>query len=1019
MELHRCVFLSFCLSIVVAVNKDNFKSCKLSSFCARQRDVKPGAVGYAIMPDSVKLNAFGFRANLSKTDSQQVLLLDLSYTAFSTFRITLDDVPGHQHERYRIPPGDSLQNEPKRYPINVVKKSDSLILFGNSNDKAVVIFSPFAVNFYVDDILVTQLNRRSFLNFEEASNMANAVGEDSAAAEKLTANSAVIDNHSSPPDGQSSSESDATSENQNTGSTEELTSTSSSNEDDLIIGESAKSEDAASEGTPETPADDPYPWTETFKEHRDTRPYGPMSISLDIDFPSFSHLYGIPEHTDGFVLKSTEGGDPYRLYNLDVFEYELDSRMALYGSVPVVWALNANHTVGLFWHNPSETWVDIGYTDRPTDSFLSKIPRLFGKAPERFANTRWISETGVADVFIMLGRNPAAVAKAYLHLTGSTPLPPLFALGYHQSRWNYNDEQDVRTVDQRFDEHGIPMDVIWLDIEHTDGKRYFTWDKVKFPNPGEMVDKLNVKGRKLVTVVDPHIKQDVNWALYKEGLEQDYFIKARDNTTFIGWCWPGSSAWPDFLSPVVRRWWAELYLKYEPVRANSMFSWNDMGEPSVFSGPEITIHKASDDVIHYGGRENREVHNIYGLHVHHASWEGKLLQSAGQERPFVLSRAFFAGSQRTAAVWTGDNAAEWGHLKVSIPMLLSLSLTGITFCGADVGGFFGNTEPELLVRWFQAAAYQPFFRSHKHLDTKRHEPWTLSEEYMKIVRAAIVERYNLLPYWYTMFARSEADGQPVMAPIWYHFRHLTSVYDLDNEYMIGEAMLVRPVTSAGARHVDVYLPPGVWYSSSTFETVQGDQLIQFPVDLSSTPVFYRGGWIVPRRERIRRSSFLMRNDPFTLFVFLDPAQNGSHGYLYDDDYHSVSRESARFYHITYTLYPDPANQGAAGGRLRMKRIPTPGTTELLERDEMRSSVQYIERIVFVGLQVPIQRATVIQNTSGERRNVEFVQPPSEVADRRYFGNRQAGVVVVQNPGLMLSSDWELHLVTGLEMKAEL
>ncbi|KAA3674246.1 alpha 1,3-glucosidase [Paragonimus westermani] len=467
------------------------------------------------MPDSVKLNAFGFKANLSKTDSQQVLLLDLSYTAFSTFRITLDDVPGHQHERYRVPSGGSLQNEPKQHPINVIRKSDSLLLFGNSNDKAVVTFNPFGINFYVDDILVTQLNRRSFLNFEEAPNVTSAVSGDSAAAEKLTVDSAVIDSHSSPPGGQSSSEPDAASENQNVGSVEEPTSTSFSNEDDVIKEESEKTGDAANEITSQTAADDPYPWTETFKEHRDTRPYGPMSVSLDIDFPSFSHLYGIPEHTDGFVLKSTEGGDPYRLYNLDVFEYELDSRMALYGSVPVIWALNANHTVGVFWHNPSETWVDIGYTDRPTDSFLSKIPRLFGKAPERFANTRWISETGVADVFIMLGRDPAAVAKAYLQLTGSTPLPPLFALGYHQSRWNYNDEQDVRTVDQRFDEHGIPVDVIWLDIEHTDGKRYFTWDNLKFPNPGEMVDRLNAKGRKLVTVVDPHIKQDVNWALYK------------------------------------------------------------------------------------------------------------------------------------------------------------------------------------------------------------------------------------------------------------------------------------------------------------------------------------------------------------------------------------------------------------------------------------------------------------------------------------------------------------------------
>ncbi|CAI2738285.1 unnamed protein product [Dicrocoelium dendriticum] len=570
------------LSSVGAVNRDNFKTCKQSSFCNRQRELKVDTLFYSVVPNSITLTSSGLVALLSKHNGNQNLTLDISYLSFSTFRITVDE-PTIEPKRYRMEVGDSLRDDPKSQPIDVIRSTNHLSLVGKLGDKAVLHYNPFSIEFYVDGSLVCQVNRRNLFNFEEKGDPPTPN-----LSVPVTQEPSISTEHSELPEPREDSTPFSPVQHNDA--------TDGPNVDGLT---EPPKEDTNKEGvteatiTPEHVVKDPHPWAETFNDHRDTRPYGPNSISMDIDFPGVSHVYGLPEHADSYVLKDTSGGDPYRLYNLDVFEYELDSQMALYGAVPVLWALNTNYTTGIFWHNPSETWVDIEYTDRPASSFLSKLPRLFLKTPERISKTRWISETGVLDVFVMLGRDPRDVSKAYSYLTGSTPLPPLFALAYHQSRWNYNDQEDVMSIDKRFDEHKIPLDVIWLDIEHTDGKRYFTWDKPKFHNPGEMVDSLKEKGRKLVTVVDPHIKQDTAWSLYNDGVANNYFVKTSDNSNYIGWCWPGSSAWPDFTSPRVRQWWAGQFLSYDPVRTDTMFTWNDMGEPSVFSGPEVTMVKVS------------------------------------------------------------------------------------------------------------------------------------------------------------------------------------------------------------------------------------------------------------------------------------------------------------------------------------------------------------------------------------------------------------------------------------------
>jgi alpha 1,3-glucosidase len=522
----------------------------------------------------------------------------------------------------------------------------------------------------------------------------------------------------------------------------------------------------------ETELDREGMWEENFQSHKDSKPYGPMSVGADIGFPKSKALFGLPEHASSAMLKNTRGEgaeykDPFRLYNLDVFEYDLDVPMALYGAVPLLISQSVNTgTSGVFWFNPSETFVDI----QEDEAHAGK-------------SSHWISESGVVDLFFLPGPTPKEFYRQYSKLTGVLALPPMFSLGYHQCRWNYKDEQDVYQVHNKFEELDYPYDVLWLDIEHTDGKRYFTWDDKLFPNPKEMQEKLWSQGRRMVTIIDPHVKRDDHYHIHKEATSKGLYIKDKDGRKdYDGWCWPGSSSYLDFTDAKARSWWAEQFA-YDKYKGStpSLFTWNDMNEPSVFNGPEVSMQK---DLRNLRGDEHREWHNLYGMLFHRSTAEGQIRRNEGENlRPFVLSRSFFAGTQRYGAIWTGDNAAEWSHLEIASPMLLGLNLGAISFVGADVGGFFGNTDAELMTRWMQAGAYTPFFRGHAHHDAKRREPWMFGEETMVRLRKAAMARYALLPFWYTVFAEAASTGMPIMRYvflIWCFF--FASLFRVTNNY---------------------------------------------------------------------------------------------------------------------------------------------------------------------------------------------------------------------------------------------
>ena len=669
-------------------------------------------------------------------------------------------------------------------------------------------------------------------------------------------------------------------------------------------------------------------WKETFNGHTDTRPRGPMAVVLDLSFPGDDvHVYGIPERATSLSLRDTaarrEEGDgavageaetddvvrkkektsysePYRLYNLDVFEYEHDSPFGLYGSIPVMHARSrytsksspkekggksAREEVygevaysGVYVHNPTETYVEVRRDGEGSVNANGGNANGSGAA-----RTLWMSESGAADFFFLPGPSPGAVARQYSRLTGASAMPPAFSLGYHQCRWNYRDEADVKEVDSTFDELDIPYDVLWLDIEHTDGKRYMTWDAAHFPTPRRMIEDVASRGRKMVTIVDPHVKKDPNYPTHAEAERKRLYVRTPTGEDFDGWCWPGSSAYLDVVSSAVRDWWAEKFsLANYPGSTHDLHVWNDMNEPSVFNGPEITMRK---DLTHVDGTvEHREVHNAFGMYYHAATAQGlrRRRNAEEMERPLVLSRAFFAGSQRVGPVWTGDNAADWDHLRVSIPMTLTLGVAGLTWSGADVGGFFGDPDPELATRWYQLGAFYPFFRGHAHLDTKRREPWMFGEPYTDLIRRAIRRRYALMPYLYTLFEEAHRTGAPVLRAMWYEFPEDDVVAARDDVAMLGPALLVAPVLFKNARSRETYLPVGTWYDYDTGEKFEGPTTVTKPTTMEDAPLYVRGGFVVPRRDRARRSVAAARGDPLTLLVAPDESGNAVGDVYFDD-----------------------------------------------------------------------------------------------------------------------------------------
>lgn len=642
-----------------------------------------------------------------------------------------------------------------------------------------------------------------------------------------------------------------------------------------------------------------------------------------ITFPPMRDMrfFGLPSRGAGTELRRQ---GKVTLMNLDVNHYELLDTANLYGSVPLLYAVDHStrkdgtrplSTVGFLWLNGSplsiETNVALG-TMAQTVTFRAM--------------------DGGVKLFLLPGPTPLDVLRQYYFLTGHPMLPPLFSLGYHQCRWSYQNQADVLAVNKGFDEHEIPMDAIWLDIDHTNGLRYFTFDRQKFPDPIAMQKVLADSGnRKLVTITDPHIKTEDSFHVYKQAHAQRFFVRTsidERSSDFKGHCWPGQSSWIDFANPAARSWYSSLFAhdKYDG-STPSLFSWNDMNEPSVFSGPQLTLPMESG---HHGGYEHRQMHNLYGFFQTMATFGGHLHRSGGKQRPFVLTRSFFAGSQQYAAVWTGDNQAKWSHLEGSIPMLLQHSLGGIPFIGADVGGFFDHPEEELLTRWYQLGTLYPFFRGHSHTETPRREPWLFSTKTNMLISRAIRFRYTLMPYLYTAFWRAHLHGDAVFRPLMLGFPEDPLVYGRMDVFMVGQDLFAKPVVHKNIQELEVFEFPATgcrgpcnFFDFWTGEVASSDHPAKVDVDIADvhkpvvTPLFIKEGAIVPLKVWAPSVQSTSSPSPYELKLALSQLTGKATGELYLDDGESTrfAEEDESCVLQLHAEVASPSNQLVIEGRI--------------------------------------------------------------------------------------------------------
>lgn len=744
----------------------------------------------------------------------------------------------------------------------------------------------------------------------------------------------------------------------------------------------------------ETPEEEGTWWDETFGGNTDTKPRGPESVALDITFPGYEHVFGIPEHTGPLSLKQTRGGDgnfeePYRLYNTDVFEYILDSPMTLYGAIPFMQAHRKDSSVGVFWLNVAETWVDITKSKPPSN------PLSLGASPKTDTNTHWISEAGVLDVFVLMGPTPGDLTKNYGELTGYTAMPQEFAVGYHQCRWNYISDEDVKDVDRKMDRSKIPYDVIWLDLEYTDDRKYFTWEPHSFIDPIGMGQQLDAHGRKLVVLIDPHIKNQDGYPVHNQLKAGDLAVHNKEDGVYEGWCWPGSSNWIDCFNPKAIEWWKTLF-KYDSFKGTleNTFIWNDMNEPSVFNGPETTMPK---DNIHFGKWEHRDIHNLNGLTFHNATFQAMLSRKKGElRRPFILTRSFYSGSQRLGAMWTGDNQAEWSHLAESIPMILNQGISGFPFSGADVGGFFGNPDKDLQARWYQAGAFYPFFRAHAHIDSRRREPYLIGEPYTQIVTAALRLRYSLLPAWYTAFFQANREGSPIIRPmLWTHPSEEAGL-SIDNQFFLGSTgILVRPVVEKDKFSADIWIPDEeVYYDYFTYKVQKTQKGKHLTVDapLDHIPMLLRGGHIIPRRDIPRRSSAMMRFDDYTLVVAVSKTGTAE-GELYVDDGDSFDYEQGQYIHRQFSLGENTLTSVDAEGR----------DTKSIKAGQWLKAMDdvHVDKIILVGARASWNQKEVQVESDGKTWSAK-VQYHAATGGRAAFAT-------VGRVGVKIGADWSVKL----------
>lgn len=541
-----------------------------------------------------------------------------------------------------------------------------------------------------------------------------------------------------------------------------------------------------------------------------------------------ARFFGLGGRASGPRLRGT-----YRLWNTDPGRAFAPDTDPLYLTMPVQ-VVVADAGTHLVFHD--STWDGT--------VMLREGEEGAGSGHDRAGRCEVRMDGGPLRCWVMVG-TPARVLHTWASLTGAPVLPPTWALGHHHARWGFGSEQEVRRIVAGYQERGLPLDAVHLDIDHYDGHQVFTVDQERFPKLPVLAEELRRDGIRLVSIVDPAVKAAPGNAVYDGGAEVDAFVRDASGRAVRGVVWAGESVFPDFTHARVREWWGGLYA--ERLEQGFAGFWHDMNEPTSFNAfGEPTLPRSARHALEGRGGDHREAHNVYALCMARAGYEGLRALSPG-ERPFLFSRSGWAGMQRYGGTWSGDVATDWPGLRASLSLVLGLGLCGVPYSGPDVGGFDGSPSPELYLRWFQLGAYLPLFRTHASLRAGRREPWEFGAEVLEHARVALLERRRLLPYLVTLAQLARRTGAPYVRPVWWGSPEDRALRDCEDAFLLGDGLLVAPVLDPGVKRRAVQLPRGRWYDTVTEQAYEGPAQVFVDAPLSRIPVLARAGAVIPVR----------------------------------------------------------------------------------------------------------------------------------------------------------------------------
>lgn len=562
---------------------------------------------------------------------------------------------------------------------------------------------------------------------------------------------------------------------------------------------------------------------------------GSGSVEFTRTLDKEDSIYGLGDKTGPLNKRGYE----YEMWNTDDPQPHEDNFKALYKSIPMMIVLKEKAVYGFYFDSHEKATFNLG---KESDEYWTCS----------FAG-------GSPDYYFIGGETIGDIVENYTLLTGRAPLPQLWTLGYHQSRWSYRTEKEVRALADTFRSMSLPLDCIHLDIDYMEAYKVFTWNQENFQDYKKMIRDLKDQGIRVVTIIDPGVKVEKDYHIYEEGMKNDYFAKTPEGEVYVNQVWPGDSVFPDFGQKKVRAWWAENQQFLLDAGVEGV--WNDMNEPASFRGP------LPDDILFFNEEIpscHKSMHNTYGHNMAKATYQG--LKERTGKRPFVITRACFSGTQKYAIVWTGDNHSLWTHLRMSIPQLCNLGLSGYPLAGCDIGGFGSDVTPELLVRWYQTGCFSTLFRNHSAMGTRRQEPWRFGDKNTDIIRKYVNLRYELLPYIYDLTYQMSLTGAPVMRPLIYHYSHDSRTHNLNDQFMLGPQLLISPVVEQGAVKKMTYLPEGDWYDYWTKEKISGGQFIISDAPLETCPIYVKAGTILPKYP-VRQSIGPNKDDQLILEIY--------------------------------------------------------------------------------------------------------------------------------------------------------